>query len=165
MTRPMTRMLALCAGVATLELTLAPAVHAGTGPANSPGDPVAPTFTAQVVPASSDSNGSRADNEGPGTEHGQHVERVTWIPDPNGRRLAVYPTDYARYEAPVSEWRDAWREVITLEPEVDHPYLRDQFRCHVEFARIDEPHKPSWNLEMWRSDVGYRATVLHRCNP
>jgi hypothetical protein len=52
-----------------------------------------------------------------------------------------------------------------LEPDADQPNMRDQFRCHVEFARIAEPDKPSWNLELWRPDVGYLATVLAQCNP
>jgi hypothetical protein len=39
--------------------------------------------------------------------------------------------------------------------------LLSQFRCHAAFAL----HKPRWNLEAWRPDVGYTRTVLAECNP
>lgn len=106
----------------------------------------------------------------PGQDHasilpGRHIARTAWLTDPRGRRLAVYPTDYGRYRAPAAQWQEAWDEVVQRRPEVDHRHIRDQFRCHVEFARIAEPDKPSWNLELWRDDVGYLATVTARCNP
>jgi hypothetical protein len=39
--------------------------------------------------------------------------------------------------------------------------LTDQLECHIAFA----PNKAMWNLETWRPNVGYAATVLHECNP
>jgi hypothetical protein len=39
--------------------------------------------------------------------------------------------------------------------------LLAQLRCHADFA----PHKPSWDVEAWRPDVGYARTVFAECNP
>lgn len=39
--------------------------------------------------------------------------------------------------------------------------MGDQYWCHTTFARS----KDNWNLEPWRPDVGYLATVLAQCNP
>lgn len=39
--------------------------------------------------------------------------------------------------------------------------MEDQYKCHVNFAK----NKVPWNLEPWRPDVGYVATVAARCNP
>lgn len=145
-------------------LILLPGTAIGAqGPAARP-DPdrrdhiaVAWVTSADVIPESEDRRTSDAT--------GRHIERVEWIPHPDGRRLAVFPTDYGRYDAPASAWPAAWDEVIHLEPGVGHEHMRDQFRCHVEFARLAEPDKPSWNLELWRPDVDYLGTVVARCNP
>jgi hypothetical protein len=37
----------------------------------------------------------------------------------------------------------------------------DQYICHIHFAG----HDPQWNLEITRPYVGYRSTVLQKCNP
>ncbi|WP_207782757.1 DUF2599 domain-containing protein [Phytoactinopolyspora limicola] len=145
----------------SVVLTSSVVAQAAQGPAARPGS-TGPDHAAHVsvVPHAGLSSGH------PDTSTGsEYIERTEWIPDPQGRRLAIYPTSYARYDAPASRWPDAWAEVIELEPDADRPHMRDQFRCHVEFARISEPDKPSWNLELWRPDVGYFATVLARCNP
>jgi Protein of unknown function (DUF2599) len=39
---------------------------------------------------------------------------------------------------------------------------RDQLLCH---AFNVGPLKSPWNLDSWRPDVGYPATVLALCNP
>lgn len=39
--------------------------------------------------------------------------------------------------------------------------MRDQFECHYKFATSKKP----WNLEPWRTYVGYARTVLAACNP
>ncbi|MFD9959478.1 DUF2599 domain-containing protein [Amycolatopsis sp. NPDC058986] len=93
------------------------------------------------------------------------VDHTEWLPDPKGPRLAVFPTEYGRRQAPASERLNAWNEVVKLAPAANHTNMRDQFLCHYDFARISEPDKPSWNLEQWRPDVGYTRTVLARCNP
>ncbi|MCX7537857.1 DUF2599 domain-containing protein [Corynebacterium sp. P5875] len=39
--------------------------------------------------------------------------------------------------------------------------MKNQLSCHVSNA----PGKDPWNLESWRPDVGYSATVQAACNP
>ena len=39
--------------------------------------------------------------------------------------------------------------------------LRDQYICHQQFAFF----KDRWNLDEWRPDVSYPATVAAGCNP
>ncbi|NED99487.1 DUF2599 domain-containing protein [Phytoactinopolyspora halotolerans] len=155
-------------------------LHAGVadanqGPAARPDTSPVHRIGARVVSAEARLAGSidSDDIESSDIESGQtadaaagtYIERVSWIPDPAGERLAVYPTDHGRYEAPAAQWPEAWDEVVRMEPGADYPHMRDQFRCHVEFARIAEPDKPSWNLELYRPDVGYLGTVLASCNP
>ncbi|NDL58432.1 DUF2599 domain-containing protein [Phytoactinopolyspora mesophila] len=154
---------AVAVGVLLTSPLLAVPAHGAQGPAARP-DPELRAHVA-VITISPTSHAGRPGTETNSPSRGEFIDRVEWIPDPNGRRLAVYPTGYARYDAPASEWPSAWAEVIRLEPEADHVNMRDQFRCHVEFARIAEPEKPSWNLELWRPDAGYLATVLTQCNP
>ncbi|WP_165368025.1 DUF2599 domain-containing protein [Phytoactinopolyspora endophytica] len=142
--------------------------HGATGPAARPDSDASPHQISAKIVSSSDRSGdplSELDGSTGQATSGTYIDEVGWIPDQNGQRLAVYPTDHGRYEAPASEWPDAWDEVVRMEPDADHPHMRDQFRCHVEFARIAEVDKPSWNLELWRPDVGYLATVLASCNP
>ncbi|GAA4534279.1 DUF2599 domain-containing protein [Amycolatopsis samaneae] len=144
-------------GVAALLCTAATLATAGTAsaaPATSPDD----IPTAGIVPG------------GPATAlpaaTGQAIiDHTAWLPDPKGPRLAVFPTEYGRRQAPASARLDAWAEVVKLAPSVNHNNMRDQFLCHYDFARIGAPDKPSWNLEQWRPDVGYARTVLARCNP
>ena len=39
--------------------------------------------------------------------------------------------------------------------------LQEQYQCHVNFAAAKNP----WNLEPWRSAVGYIETTKKGCNP
>lgn len=39
--------------------------------------------------------------------------------------------------------------------------MRQQYLCHVDFAKYEN----NWNLEPWRPNVGYNATVAAGCNP
>ncbi|MFD8493712.1 DUF2599 domain-containing protein [Amycolatopsis sp. NPDC059657] len=93
------------------------------------------------------------------------IDHTAWLTDPKGPRLAVFPTEYGRTSAPASAWASAWNEVVALAPSANQQNMKDQFRCHYDFARATAPDKPSWNLEQWRPDVGYLATVLAQCNP
>lgn len=80
--------------------------------------------------------------------------------------LRVYPTDIGRTATGAAARTGAWREVVAAaSPAADTAAMSDQFSCHWDFARIAEPHKSSWNLEAWRPDVGYAATVQAECNP
>jgi hypothetical protein len=95
------------------------------------------------------------------------VRSASWQRTAAGYRLELRPTGYGR------------RHVAGLRPQqlaamlraAGPPPLRltattqaslvDQLRCHAAFA----PTKPLWDLESWRPDVGYLATVAHECNP
>ncbi|MBF6089693.1 DUF2599 domain-containing protein [Nocardia cyriacigeorgica] len=93
------------------------------------------------------------------------IDNVVWTENIDGPRLLVHPTPAGRRTTfPGSEER-AWQEVLAQSPEAGSPGMRDQFICHWDWARIVAPDKPSWNLEPWRPDVGYLATVEARCNP
>ncbi|MFB9240304.1 DUF2599 domain-containing protein [Massilia antarctica] len=43
--------------------------------------------------------------------------------------------------------------------------VRNQFICHQQVVAVVQPNKASWNIDEWRRDVGYLATVNARCNP
>ena len=43
--------------------------------------------------------------------------------------------------------------------------MRNQWVCHQQFVGIADPKKETWNLDEWRSEVSYGATVRARCNP
>ena len=93
------------------------------------------------------------------------VDHVTWSSDRRGRMLRVYPSDAGRTTSGDPARTGAWLEVVRAAPTADTASMRDQFYCHWDFARIVEPGKASWNLEEWRPDVGYAATVQAECNP
>lgn len=95
------------------------------------------------------------------------VERAVWSHPSEGYRLHVTPTRAGRNRA-ATRSGDALAQAIgqagppplTLTTEVRGSLL-SQLRCHAVFART----KPRWNLEAWRPDVGYLATVAAACNP
>lgn len=43
--------------------------------------------------------------------------------------------------------------------------MKDQYICHQQIVAIRDPLKATWNLDEWRADVGYLATVNAFCNP
>lgn len=93
------------------------------------------------------------------------VDRVRWTSNSKGRALHVYPTAAGRTANGASARATAWQEVLRASDPADTASLHDQFGCHWDFARIVDPHKTSWDLEAWRPDVGYAATVAAQCNP
>jgi hypothetical protein len=42
--------------------------------------------------------------------------------------------------------------------------MRDQLICHEQWVAIWSPSKSTWNLDEWRPDVSYAATVNAKCN-
>lgn len=93
------------------------------------------------------------------------IEGIEWIAAIDGARLLVYPSPAGQAtEYPGAEER-AWHEVVTAAPDANSTGMRDQFFCHWQWARLIAPNKPSWNLEPWRPEVGYPATVEATCNP
>ncbi len=125
-----------------------------------------PDVSAPAVPSSSvPSSSSVAPTTSPVAAAPLYVERVQWVDTAKGRTLRVYPSAAGRAAASTAAGTAAWAEVVAAAPGADTASLHDQFRCHWELARLFEPAKPSWNLEQWRPDVGYRATVDAECNP
>jgi hypothetical protein len=92
------------------------------------------------------------------------IDHVHWGTTDKGRQLQVYPTPAGR-AAPAAASAQAWAEVLDDAPTANTAGMYDQFLCHWTFARAVDPDKPSWDLEPWRPDVGYPATVAAGCNP
>jgi Protein of unknown function (DUF2599) len=93
------------------------------------------------------------------------IDHVQWGSTDQGRQLRVYPTAAGRADTSAAGVDQAWSEVLAAAPDANTPGMHDQFECHWVFARLVDPTKTSWNLEPWRPDVGYQATVAARCNP
>lgn len=93
------------------------------------------------------------------------IDHVSWTENIDGPRLLVVPTQAGRKTTAPGTDELAWQEVRALDADADAPGMRDQFLCHWVWARMVAPDKPSWNLEPWRPDVGYQATVAANCNP
>jgi hypothetical protein len=99
-----------------------------------------------------------------------YIAQAHWAETEDGPTLIVTPTDAAR--AAIGSWTAGEFGWIQLEALVaglaEHPArdsLRHQFICHQQFATIENPDKPTWDLEANRPDVGYLATVEAHCNP
>jgi hypothetical protein len=120
---------------------------------------------AAAAPASAD--------PGPGTarpDSPPFVDHVQWAHWSQMSSLRVYPTASGRAAAkklgsPSPEADEAWAEVLRLAPQGDTPGMREQFRCHWDFAETVEPGKTSWNLEPWRPVVDDATMVTTGCNP
>jgi len=98
------------------------------------------------------------------------VDHVQWAQWSGLSSLRVYPTASGRAAAkqlgsPSPEADEAWAEVVGLAPHADTPGMRDQFRCHWDFAETVEPGKTSWNLEPWRPVADAATMVATGCNP
>jgi len=98
------------------------------------------------------------------------VDHVQWAHWSKLSSLRVYPTASGRAAARQlgslsPEADQAWAEVLRLAPEADGPGMREQFRCHWDFAENVQPGKTSWNLEPWRPLVDDATMVSTGCNP
>jgi Protein of unknown function (DUF2599). len=81
-----------------------------------------------------------------------------------GYRYFVYPSWWGRVGAgALARWA-AWSEAKSYYYAMDRPNLTDQFYCHFD-GRLATFAKGSWNLESWRPDVSYAATLAAGCNP
>ncbi len=82
-----------------------------------------------------------------------------------GNRYFVYPSWWGRVGAPAIARGAAWEDAKSWYPTgMNRDNLRDQFWCHFDF-RLTTFAKGSWNLETWRPNVGWAATVAAKCNP
>lgn len=92
-----------------------------------------------------------------------------------GYTLKVYPTWWGRYgvwptAAVATYWmiRSAfWSEVKakTWGTREENTSMRDQLYCHIDFVRLKEPNRTSWNLDTWRPVVSYATMIKTLCNP
>jgi Protein of unknown function (DUF2599) len=94
------------------------------------------------------------------SEHG-YIDHVVWSDTPYGKSLHVYVTR-AGYLKSFILPQTAFAEVMR---DAHLPYsesMYNQFVCHADVA----PYwKHSWNLDIWRPDVGLGQTILDACNP
>lgn len=152
-------------------LAVLSAVASGCANSNSDlrsGSPPAATTTVSAVTTASPAHRTRTAPPTPTVDPYAGlplIDHVEWTEYADGPRLMVHPTRAGRDTTfPGADLR-AWQEIRTADPAADTPGMRDQFRCHWEWARLIAPDKPTWNLEPWRPSVGYDATVDAACNP
>jgi hypothetical protein len=88
--------------------------------------------------------------------HAAQGFRLVVRPNGDGRRQASRHASLALEQA----LRLAGRLPLHLTTAIRQS-LDNQLRCHADFA----PRKPLWDLESWRPNVGFAATVEHLCNP
>ncbi|OQJ48805.1 hypothetical protein B5P19_11510 [Clavibacter sepedonicus] len=98
------------------------------------------------------------------------IDSVVWTAgDEWGPTAQIYPTSAGRDTifAPKIANEAAWGEALekTDRSRLDHNNLHDQFTCHWQVVRYDDPGKSSWNLDSARPDVGLAETIAARCNP
>ncbi|ORW64044.1 hypothetical protein AWC24_01055 [Mycolicibacter senuensis] len=100
------------------------------------------------------------------------VARTEWVSYSGGSELSslrVYPTPAGRAAAArvdaAADGERAWREVLAAAPEADTVSMREQFRCHWNYAEFARPGKASWNLEPWRPVVDGVTMLESGCNP
>jgi hypothetical protein len=109
----------------------------------------------------------------PGTSAPPYVDHVVWTQWSERNQLSslrVYPTAHGRTAAKrlgslSPEADEAWSEVLAQAPQAGTPGMRNQFRCHWDFAETLQPGKVSWNLEPWRPVVDDATMVSAGCNP
>lgn len=99
-----------------------------------------------------------------------YIDRTAWVSYSGLSTLRVYPSSAGREVAgqwgkTVAQTDEAWREVLTLDPDADTPGMRAQFLCHWRFAEFAQPGKTSWDLEPWRPVVDDNTMIVAGCNP
>jgi uncharacterized protein DUF2599 len=122
---------------------------------------------AGIAPASADPGPSAFPYPPPFVDH---ILWAQWSEWNQLSSLRVYPTVSGRAASKRlgsagPEGDEAWAEVLALAPQADTPGMRDQFRCHWDFAETAQPGKTSWNLEPWRPVVDDATMVSTGCNP
>lgn len=82
---------------------------------------------------------------------------------PEGKRVSVYRTSGASYTVCVNAaqavYENEYKALVSAFYEGQK--WRDQLVCHIANAWDKKP----WNLDAWRPNVGYAATVAAGCNP
>ena len=108
------------------------------------------------------------------------TKSAEWKNTEDGWTLYVTPTLWARSEAfktlvmPDYTYKlglFGWSEIrekygnVGRGIKTNRVGMRNQWVCHQQFVGIADPKKETWNLDEWRSEVSYKATVRARCNP
>lgn len=89
---------------------------------------------------------------------GQYITKVVKVNNPQGVTMAVYPVNSWKFVGADNYYAE-YRLYVTSGYQGQKWY--DQLKCHYDFA----PFKTPWNLDAWRPNVGYPATVAAGCNP
>ena len=89
-----------------------------------------------------------------------------WIWRGSELSLRLYPKDWCKQANITTALKETtWAAVYNYfhtESYWDNSEgMRQQYLCHVDFAKYEN----NWNLEPWRPNVGYNATVAAGCNP
>jgi hypothetical protein len=102
---------------------------------------------------------------------GKWIDSAWWVHvSPYGWSLHVRPTWLTRTgggsdAAGYATGSIAWNELYDLYHNAglccNLSGMRDQFICHVMFV----PFKDTYDIEEWRPDAGFPATVTAKCNP
>ena len=96
------------------------------------------------------------------------ISSIARHPEKGGYRYKVNPTAFGR-NAPAAARDAGWKEVRSKAlakgwSGFDRNNIKDQYLCHFD-ARLVTAFRSTWNLESWRPNVGYWATVRAGCNP
>jgi hypothetical protein len=92
----------------------------------------------------------------------------TWNSKYKGYTFSLYPTSTLRhllydniiYYTSVS-WDLVYKRYKGVKQWSNTGGMKDQYKCHCEYATS----KSNWNLDTWRPDKSYIATVAASCNP
>lgn len=99
------------------------------------------------------------------------ISSATWVKNKQGYTLAVSPTLWARslmgvaisYSVGVAGWNELYSKYKNKGLNTNLVGMRDQYICHQQ--AVVTMFKSTWNLDEWRPNVGYWATVKALCNP
>jgi len=95
------------------------------------------------------------------------IDSASWIYRKGvGFTLSVSPSGWLRafagsYPAGSAAWDELYDKYRARGLTVNLGGMRDQLICHVQIAAF----KTTYNLDEWRSDVGYAQTLNSKCNP
>lgn len=94
------------------------------------------------------------------------ISSATWYRASQGWTLKVSPTGWARvfggnYLVGVAGWNELYAKYRNRGLNTNLGGMKDQYICHQQAAAL----KPTWNLDEWRPNVSYAATVAALCNP
>ena len=103
------------------------------------------------------------------------IYSAEWTSSSAGQTLKVYPTNWARslaftsasYAVGVAGWNELYSKYKNFGRgiKINLTGMKDQYICHQQFVAVKDPKKTSWNLDEYRPNVGYLATVNASCNP